>query len=65
MEEGMAKFKAFNPREHISGLAEAALRVQAEELVRSGKMPSLAQIVGAMEETNLEICIEFFKSQRG
>ena len=59
----MARFERFEAHKHLSGLAEAALQIQAEELIRAGKMPSGAQIVEAIEETNLETWIEFFKSQ--
>ena len=61
----MAKFKKFDSKEQIAGLADAALQIQVEDLVRAGKMPSLAQVVDAIEETNLEICVEFFKTQGG
>jgi hypothetical protein len=30
----MAKFEKFNPEEHLRGLAEAARRIQIEELTR-------------------------------
>jgi len=47
----MAKFKKFNPREHIRGLVEAARKIQIEELIRDGKMPSFDQVVAAIDET--------------
>ena len=47
----MAKFQKFNPRKHIRGLADAARQILAEELIRDGKMPSLDQVVEAVEET--------------
>ncbi len=47
----MAKFQKFDPREHIRGLADAARKILAEELVRDGKMPSLDLVVEAVEET--------------
>ena len=33
----MAKFKKFNPKEHIRGLAEAAEKIEAEE-IRAGRL---------------------------
>jgi len=45
----MARFQKFNPQQHIHGLAEAALRIEAEESI------------DAIEEKNLQICIEFFE----
>ena len=47
----MAKFEKFDPRKHIRGLAEAARQIQIEELIRDGKMPSLNQVVAAIDET--------------
>ncbi len=47
----MAKFEKFDPREHIRGLAEAARKILAEELIRRGEMPSLDQVVAAIDET--------------
>jgi hypothetical protein len=50
----MAKFEKFDSRKHIAGLAEAARRIQIEELLRSGQMPSLDQVAAAIEETRRE-----------
>jgi len=50
----MAKFEKFDPREHIRGLAEAARQILAEELIRDGKMPSLDQVVAAIDATRRE-----------
>jgi hypothetical protein len=50
----MAKFKKFEPREQIRGLVEAARKVQIEELIRDGKMPSFDQVVAAIDETRQE-----------
>ncbi len=47
----MAKFEKFDPQKQIHGLAEAARRTLAEELIRNGKMPSLDQVVVAINET--------------
>jgi hypothetical protein len=47
----MAKFEKFDPEKQIRGLAEAAKQIQAEELIRDGKMPSLDQVVAAIDET--------------
>jgi hypothetical protein len=47
----MAKFKKFDAREHIRGLVEAARKIQIEELIREGKMPSCDQVVEAVDET--------------
>jgi hypothetical protein len=47
----MAKFEKFDPQKQIHGLAEAARRILAEELIRKGKMPSLDQVVEAVDET--------------
>jgi hypothetical protein len=47
----MAKFEKFDSRKQIRGLAEAAAQIQFEELIRDGKMPSLDQVVEAVEET--------------
>ncbi len=47
----MAKFQKFDPREHIRGLADAARKTLAEELIRNGKMPSLDQVAAAIDET--------------
>jgi hypothetical protein len=45
----MAKFEEFDSRRQIRGLAEAAAQIQIEELIRDGKMPSLDQVVAAIE----------------
>ena len=50
----MAKFKKFDAREHIRGLAEAARKIQIEELIREGKMPSFDQVVAAIEAARRE-----------
>ena len=50
----MARFERFDARKHLSGLAEAALQIQAEELIRAGKMPSLDEVVAAIDETRRE-----------
>ncbi len=47
----MAKFEKFDPQKQIHGLAEAARKILAEELIRKGKMPSLDQVVATIEET--------------
>ena len=47
----MAKFEKFDPQKQIHGLAEAARKALAEELIRNGKMPSLDQVVAAIDET--------------
>ncbi len=47
----MAKFEKFDPQKQIRGLAQAARQVLAEELIRDGRMPSLDQVVVAVEET--------------
>ena len=47
----MAKFKKFDPREHIRGLAEAARQILAEELIRERQMPLLDQVAIVVEET--------------
>jgi hypothetical protein len=46
----MAKFEKFDPKKQIRGLAEAARQIQIEELIRDGKMPSLQQVVAAIDE---------------
>jgi len=50
----MAKFEKFDSRKQIRGLAEAARRIQIEELTRDGKMVSLDQVVAAIDETRKE-----------
>jgi hypothetical protein len=50
----MAKFEKFDSKTHIAGLAEAARQIQAEELIRDSKMPSLEEVVAAIEETRRE-----------
>jgi hypothetical protein len=50
----MAKFEKFDPQKQIQGLAEAARQIQIEELIRDGKMPSLQQVVAAIDETRRE-----------
>jgi hypothetical protein len=50
----MAKFEKFDPREHIRGLVDAARQILAEELIRDAKMPSLDQVVAAIETTQQE-----------
>jgi hypothetical protein len=50
----MAKFEKFDSRKQIRGLAEAAVQIQIEELIRAGKMPSLDQVVAAIETTRQE-----------
>jgi hypothetical protein len=47
----MAKFEEFDPQKQIHGLAEAARKILAEELIRNSKMPSLDQVVVAINET--------------
>ncbi len=47
----MAKFEKLDPQKQIHGLAEAARKALAEELIRKGKMPSLDQVVVAIKET--------------
>jgi len=46
----MAKFKKLDSK-HMQGLLEAARVIQIEELIRNGKMPSLDQVVAAIDET--------------
>jgi hypothetical protein len=48
------KFEKFDSKKHIRGLAEAAVQIQIEELIRAGKMPSLDQVVAAIETTRQE-----------
>lgn len=50
----MAKFEKFDPQKQIQGLAEAARQIQIEDLIRDGKMPSLDQLVAAINETRRE-----------
>jgi hypothetical protein len=50
----MAKFEKFDSRKQIRGLAEASLQVQAEELIRAGKMPSLDEVVAVICDTQRE-----------
>ena len=50
----MAKFEKFDAGNQIRGLAEAAAQIQIEELTRAGKMPSLDQVVAAIETTRQE-----------
>jgi hypothetical protein len=45
----MPKFEKFDSKKHIAGLADAAMKSQAEELIREGRMPSLDQVVAAIE----------------
>jgi hypothetical protein len=47
----MAKFEKFDSRKQIRGLAEAAAQIRVEELTRDGRMPSLDQVVAAINET--------------
>jgi len=47
----MATFEKFDSRKQIRGLAEAAGRIQIEDLIRDGKMPSLDQVIAAIDET--------------
>lgn len=47
----MAKFERFDPKKQIRGLVEAARQVQIEQFIRDGKMPSLDQVVAAIDET--------------
>jgi len=47
----MPKFERCDSRRHIAGLAEAARQIQIDELIRAGKMPSLDQVLLAVEET--------------
>jgi len=49
----MAKFKKLDSK-HMQGLLEAARVIQIEELIRNGKMPSLDQVVAAIDETRNE-----------
>jgi hypothetical protein len=50
----MAKFEKFDPEKQIRGLAQAAAEIQAEELIRDDRMPSLDQVVGAIDKTRQE-----------
>ena len=50
----MGKFQKFDPEKQLRGLVEAARQIQAEELIRDGKMPSLDQVVAAIDETRRE-----------
>jgi hypothetical protein len=50
----MAKFEKFDAQKHIRGLVEAARLMQIEDLIRDGKMPSLDQVVAAIDETRRE-----------
>jgi hypothetical protein len=50
----MAKFEKFDSAKQLQGLAEAARLIQIEELIRAGKMPSLGQVVAAIETTRQE-----------
>lgn len=50
----MAKFEKFDPRKQIRGLAEAARKIQIEELIRDGKMPPLDKVVAAIETARRE-----------
>ncbi len=47
----MAKFEKFDPAKRIRGLAEAARKSLAEKLIRENRMPSLDQVVAAIDET--------------
>jgi len=51
----MAKFEKFDPQKQIHGLAEAARKVLAEELISNGEMPSLDEVVVAIDETRKRI----------
>lgn len=48
------KFEKFDSGKQIRGLAEAAAQLLFEELTRAGKMPSLGQVVAAIETTRQE-----------
>ena len=50
----MAKFTKFDPKAQLLGLVEAAAQIRIEELTRDGKMPSLDQVVAAIDETQRE-----------
>jgi len=61
----MAKFKKFDWREHIHGLAEAALKVRAQELIREGKMPSLEQLRSVVAETRRKFRRRITEARQG
>ena len=50
----MARFEKSDSRTQIRGLAEASLQIQAEELIRAGKMPSRDEVVAAICNTQRE-----------
>jgi hypothetical protein len=50
----MAKFEKFDSQKHIRGIVEAARQIQIEDLIRDGEMPSLDQVVDAIDETRRE-----------
>ena len=60
----MAKFEKFDSRKHIVGLAEAALQIQAEELIRAGKMPSLQELMAAIESVRAEYAPKIMEARR-
>jgi hypothetical protein len=45
------EFEKFDPRKQIRGLTEAARQIQIEEITRDEKLPSLDQVVAAIDET--------------
>jgi hypothetical protein len=47
-------FEKFDSGKQIRGLAEAARKIQIEELIRDGRLPSLDQVVAAIDETRHE-----------
>ncbi len=60
----MAKFQKFEPKEHIRGLAEAARQILSEELIRGGKMPSLDQVVAAIDEIRQKYRTRFLAARQ-
>jgi len=47
----MPKFEKFDAQKQIRELAQAARRIQIEDLIREGKMPSFDRVVAAIDET--------------
>jgi hypothetical protein len=47
----MAKFEKFDSKKQIAGLGEAALQIQAEELIRGGMMPDLGTVLRVVAKT--------------
>lgn len=58
------KFEKFDSRKQIPGLAKAAAQLRFAELTRAGKMPSLDQVVAAIETTRQEYRARFLAARQ-